>query len=61
MTRKHACARCGFKSSAESMVYSRVTGKRYCGPKRETACATRARRLRKVSHRDPEPIGAASS
>lgn len=41
----YPCGRCGRKSTAEQMTYSRFTGRRYCHDTR--ACNARIRRLKR--------------
>lgn len=49
MTPRYACGRCGKRGTAETMVYSRHTGNRYCFKLDECARRTANKKRRATS------------
>lgn len=47
-----ACARCGKRLPRERLIYSRHTGRYYCGPRDMDACSVRVKKNARVREGD---------
>lgn len=45
--KRYPCGRCGARRRVSTMIYSRFTRNRYCGPRDLAACDRRAARQQK--------------